>query len=283
VKSVDTARRRPRRWSLAPVYVALSFFSLLFLAPYYVMVRNAVSSRQDITSGNWRWFPAQLQFESLRGVFRAGSPVVRGMGNSLLIASIQTMAQLVIAALAGYALARIRYRYRNVVFAALLATMMVPSAVTFIPTFAVVAKLGWINTLAGIIVPGLFNVFMVFIYRQFFLDFPTELEEAGTIDGLGRAGVFVRIVLPNARGVTIALGSIGFINSWNAFLWPLVVGQDESTWTVQVAISSSLNSYSIDLPGLFAGSLASVLPLVIGFFVFQRYIVQGVKFSGVKG
>ncbi|MDR0284662.1 MAG: carbohydrate ABC transporter permease [Propionibacteriaceae bacterium] len=283
MKSVDTARRRPRRWSLAPVYVALSFFSLLFLAPYYVMVRNAVSSRQDITSGNWRWFPAQLQFESLRGVFRAGSPVVRGMGNSLLIASIQTMAQLVIAALAGYALARIRYRYRNVVFAALLATMMVPSAVTFIPTFAVVAKLGWINTLAGIIVPGLFNVFMVFIYRQFFLDFPTELEEAGTIDGLGRAGVFVRIVLPNARGVTIALGSIGFINSWNAFLWPLVVGQDESTWTVQVAISSSLNSYSIDLPGLFAGSLASVLPLVIGFFVFQRYIVQGVKFSGVKG
>ena len=106
---------------------------------------------------------------------------------------------------------------------------------------------------------------------------------AGRIDGLGYCGTFVRIVLPNSVGVTVALGSINFINSWNAFLWPLVVGQDQSTWTVQVTVSSFLNAYHIDLPALFAASLLAVLPLVLLFFVFQRYIVQGVKLSGVKG
>jgi multiple sugar transport system permease protein len=160
---------------------------------------------------------------------------------------------------------------------------MVPSAVTFVPTFAVVAQLRWINTLQGIIVPGLFNVFSVFIFRQFFLDFPKDLEEAGKLDGLGAWGTFLRIVLPNSKGSVVALGSIAFINSWNAFLWPLIVGQSEATWTVQVTLSTYLNSYKINLPALFAGSLISVVPLLILFFVFQRQIVQGVKMSGVKG
>lgn len=282
--NTDGSRARRRRvLRLVALYATLTALALLFAVPYYVIIRNSLSSRADITAPTWTWFPSQLQWQNLSELLKPGSSLLRGILNSLTIAAVQVFAQLAIAASAGYGLARIRYRHRNLVFAAFLATMMVPSAVTFVPTFAVIAAFGWVNTFAGIIVPGLFNVFMVFIYRQFFLEFPRELEEAGRIDGLGYWGTFLRVVLPNSAGVTIALGSIGFINSWNAFLWPLVVGQDESKWTAQVAISTYLNSYSIDLPALFAGSLLSVLPLVLLFFVFQRYIVQGVKMTGVKG
>ncbi len=264
-------------------YVVLIALAAVFLLPYYVIVRNALGTRADITGLRWTWIPAHLQWSSIGDLFTGDSPIPQGLGNSALIAVTQTVATLAIGAAAGYGLVRIPYRWRNLVFGAFLVTLMVPSAVTFIPTFVVTAKIGWVNTLAGIIVPGVFSVFTVFIYRQFFLDFPAELEEAGRIDGLGYWGTFLRIVLPNSVGVTIALGSITFINSWNAFLWPLVVGQDESTWTVQVTVSSFLNAYHINLPALFASSLISVLPLVLLFFVFQRYIVQGVKLSGVKG
>jgi len=270
-------------YRLVALYFALTVLALIFLLPYYVIVRNALSNRAEITGIKWTWLPAHPQWSNIASLFTSNSSMLHGLGNSALIAVVQTIATLAIGAAAGYGLAKIPYRHRHLVFAAFLGTLMVPSAVTFVPTFVVVAKLGWVNTLVGIIMPGVFSVFTVFIFRQFFLDFPNELEEAGRIDGLGAWGVFTRIVMPNSVGVTIALGSITFINSWNAFLWPLVVGQDQSTWTVQVTVSSYLNAYHINLPALFAGSLMSILPLVLLFFVFQRYIVQGVKMSGVKG
>ncbi|RLP76026.1 carbohydrate ABC transporter permease [Mycetocola tolaasinivorans] len=277
------AFRRRRVARLVLLYAVLIALAAVFLIPYYIIIRNAFSTRAEITAGGWSWFPAEPTLKNIAALVEGDSPILRGLWNSFVVATVQLVAQLAIAALAGYGLARIPYKHRNLIFVLFLATMMVPSAVTFVPTFAVIAQFGWVNTLTGIIVPGLFNVFMVFIFRQFFLDFPQELEEAGRLDGLGYWGTFVRIVLPNSGGVMVALGAIGFINSWNAFLWPLVVGQDESTWTVQVAMSTYLNSYKINLPGLFAASLLSVLPLILLFFVFQRYIVQGVKFSGSKG
>jgi multiple sugar transport system permease protein len=265
------------------IYATLIPLAVAFLVPYYVIVRNALSTRAEITGGDWTWWPESPDFGPLVELLGPGSAVLRGLGNSLVIATLQVAGQLAITGCAGYGLARVPFRRRNLVFWLFLLTMMVPAAVTFVPTFAVVAQLRWVNTLQGIIVPGLFNVFSVFIFRQFFLDFPKELEDAGKLDGLGAWGTFLRIVLPNSKGIMVALGAIAFINSWNAFLWPLIVGQSESSWTVQVTLSTFLNSYKINLPALFAGSLLSVLPLVIMFFLFQRYIVQGVKLSGVKG
>jgi multiple sugar transport system permease protein len=246
------------------------------------MVRNSLSTRPEIMSSEWVWFPQHLQWQNFAELFAPGSAVPQGLLNSAIIAVLQVALQLAVSAAAGYGLARIPYKHRNAVFAIFLATMMVPTAVTFVPSFAVISALGWVSTLIGIILPGVFSVFSVFLFRQFFIDFPDELEEAGRLDGLGPWGVFLRIVLPNAKGITVALGAIGFINSWNAFLWPLVVGQDEGSWTIQVAISSYLNSYKIDFPVLFAASVVAILPLVILFFIFQRHIVEGVKMSGMK-
>jgi multiple sugar transport system permease protein len=265
------------------LYSTLCILAALFLLPYYIIVRNALSTRAEITGFAWVWFPDHPDWSNLLDLLTPHSPVLRGMLNSGIIAVVQTAAQLVVASTAGYGLARIPYRHATKVFLVLLATMMVPSVVTFIPTFAVVASLGWMNTLIGIIVPGVFSVLNLFMFRQAFLDFPKDLEEAGQLDGLGPWGVFLRIVMPNSVGITVALGTINFIWSWNAFLWPLVVGQNEATWTIQVAMSTFLNSYNLDLPGLFAASLLSVLPVLVLFFFLQRYIAQGVKMSGLKG
>ncbi|MBV9257569.1 MAG: carbohydrate ABC transporter permease, partial [Ktedonobacteraceae bacterium] len=128
-----------------------------------------------------------------------------------------------------------------------------------------------------------FSGFTAFLFRQFFLSFPHELEEAGRVDGLGYWGVFWRIVVPNSMGIISALSVIAFINSWNAFLWPLVIGQDQSAWTVQVVLSQFLNAQLLNLHELFIGSAIAILPLVIIFFILQRYIVEGYKQSGLKG
>lgn len=128
-----------------------------------------------------------------------------------------------------------------------------------------------------------FSGFTTFLFRQFFLGFPHELEEAGRVDGLGYRGVFWRIVVPNSKGITAALGVIAFIASWNAFLWPLVIGQDQSAWTVQVVLSNFLNAQVLNLHELFIGAAMAILPLVIIFFFLQRYIAEGFKQSGLKG
>jgi ABC-type glycerol-3-phosphate transport system permease component len=121
---------------------------------------------------------------------------------------------------------------------AVIATLLIPAAVTFVPSFVLVSTLGWVSTLRGLIVPGLFQAFATFLFRQYFLGFPREIEDAARIDGLGFFGTFWRVVLPNSLGFVAAIGTITFIGSWNAFLWPLVIGQDQNAWTVQIALST---------------------------------------------
>jgi multiple sugar transport system permease protein len=206
-----------------------------------------------------------------------------GLENSAIVAILQTFGQILISALAGYGLARVPYRWSKGVFFAILLTIMIPSAVIYVPTYVVVSNLNWLNTLQGLVVPGIFAGFTTFLFRQFFLSFPHELEEAGRIDGLGYFGIFWRIVIPNSYGIIAALSVITFIASWNAFLWPVVIGQDSSAWTVQVVLSNYLNAQVLNLHELFMGSIVAILPLVIIFFFLQRYIVEGYRQSGLKG
>jgi multiple sugar transport system permease protein len=155
--------------------------------------------------------------------------------------------------------------------------------VTFVPSYVVVSYLGGVNTLWGIVVPGLFNAFATFLFRQFYLDFPVEIEEAGRLDGLGYFGIYRGLILPNSIGIMMALGILSFIYSWNAFLWPLVIGRYPTTSTVQIVLSIFLTAQTINLPMLFMGAAVGAAPLVIVFLVMQRYIVQGVRLSGIKG
>lgn len=265
-------------------YALLIILAILFLIPFYLIVRNGLASEPEITSPNWTFFPSTLHFENIAELFNDTEvPFLSGLENSATISILQTVGQILISALAGYGLARIPYRWSNVVFFGILVTLMIPFAVIFVPVYVIVSFLGWVSTLQGLVVPGLFSGFTTFLFRQFFLSFPKELEEAGRVDGLGYWGIFWRVVVPNSWGIISALSVITFIASWNAFLWPLVVGQDDSAWTVQVVLSNFLNAQVLNLHELFIGAALAILPLVIIFFILQRYIVEGYKQNGLKG
>jgi multiple sugar transport system permease protein len=160
---------------------------------------------------------------------------------------------------------------------------MIPPAVTFIPSFIIVSQLRWVDTYQGIIVPVIFSGFTTFLFRQYFLNSPRSLEEAARVDGLGYFGAYWRVVVPNSGAFFAAIAVITFIASWNAFLWPLVIGQDSSMWTVQVALSTFLTAQTINLHELFLAAAVSILPLVLVFVFLQRYLVQGVAETGIKG
>jgi multiple sugar transport system permease protein len=265
-------------------YALLIILAFFFLIPFYLIVRNGLSTDLDITSPHWTLFPSTLHFENISELFNDPDVTfLSGLENSALVSILQTVGQVVFCGMAGYGLARIPYRWANTIFFAILVTLMIPSAVLFVPTYVVVSYLGWVSTLQGLVVPGLFSGFTTFLFRQFFLSFPHELEEAGRVDGLGAWGIFLRIVIPNSYGIIASLSVITFIASWNAFLWPLVIGQDESAYTIQVVLSQFLNAQVLNLHELFIGSAIAILPLVIIFFILQRYIVEGYKQSGLKG
>lgn len=270
--------------SLVLRYGLLIILALIFLFPFYLIVRNALATDAEITSPHWTLFPSILHFENIQELFADPDVLfLDGLINSAVISILQTLGQILISVLAGYGLARIPYRWSNAVFFAVLLTLMIPFAVIYVPVYVIVSYLGWVSTLQGLVVPGLFAGFTTFLFRQFFLSFPHELEEAGRIDGLGYFGVFWRIVIPNSAGIIAALSVITFIASWNSFLWPLVIGQDQSAFTVQVVLSNFLNAQVLNLHELFMGSLVAILPLIVLFLILQRYIAEGYKQSGLKG
>lgn len=266
-------------------YVLLIALAILFLFPFYIIIRNSLMTEMEITAFDaWQWWPESPQWTNYRDVFEDDAiSMATGLRVSALLAFVNLVLQTLFASMAGYALARIPFRGRDIVFFLILLTLMIPGAVTFVPTYVVVSELGGINTLWGIVVPGLFNAFATFLFRQFYLDFPTEIEEAGRLDGNSYFGVYWKLLLPNSLGIMAALGILSFIYSWNAFLWPVIVGQSPDTRTVQVVLSSYLTAQTIDLTNLFAGAAIGAAPLIIVFLVLQRYIVQGVRMSGIKG
>ncbi|GAB3437113.1 carbohydrate ABC transporter permease [Flindersiella endophytica] len=265
-------------------WIALIVATALFLVPFYLILRNALSSEADITAPDWTLFPSTLHWSNLQELFNDTEvPMARALFNSAVVGVLGTGGQLLLASLAGYGLARIPNRLGNKVFYLIVATLMIPGAVTFIPSFVLVSSLGWVSSLRGLIIPGLFNAFAAFLFRQYFLGFPRELEEAARIDGLGYWRTFWRIVVPNSLPFFAALAAITFIGNWNAFLWPLVIGQDQSSWTVQVALSTFITAQTINIHELFMAAAVAIFPLVLIFVFLQRYLVQGVAQTGIKG
>ncbi|GAA3035424.1 carbohydrate ABC transporter permease [Actinokineospora globicatena] len=245
-------------------WTALVLTAALFLLPFAVLVAKGWPALADV-----------FTYKEI--------PFARSLLNSAVVAIAQTVGQVVLCSLAGYGLARIPYRHAAKVLYAVVATLMVPTAVTFVPSFVVVSSLGWLSDLRGLVVPGLFSAVNVFLFRQYFLDFPVPLEEAGRLDGLSRWGVYWRVVVPNSTAFLAAIAVIDFIGSWNQFLWPLVIAQDSSTWTVQVALSGLLTAQNPKTTLLFAAATVSILPIILVFTVLQRYLVRGISETGLGG
>jgi multiple sugar transport system permease protein len=264
--------------------VILSVLAVLFLIPFYLILRNALATDAEITAPGWMWFPASPAWENIPNLFNDPAvPMARSLMNSAVVAVATTVGTLLLCTTAGYGLARIPYRHANKVFYVVLATLMIPGAVTFVPSFVMVSSLGWISDYRGLIIPTLFNGFVAFLCRQYFLGFPKELEEAARVDGLGYWGAFWRIVVPNSGSFLAAIAVITFVGAWNSFLWPLVIGRSPDSWTVQVALSTFLTAQTVSLSQLFLAALVAIFPLVFVFLFLQRFLVQGVAQTGLKG
>ncbi|GAA3873418.1 carbohydrate ABC transporter permease [Streptomyces lacrimifluminis] len=266
------------------LYIATGVAGLLFLLPFYLIVRNSLMTDPEITGENWKWFPTDIQWGNVTEPFNDVTvDFAQSMWNSVVVAVLHTVGILLVCSLAGYGLARIPYKHANKVFYLVLATLMVPTAVTFVPSFVLVSSLGWVDSYRGLIIPGLFSGFTCFLFRQYFLGFPKELEEAARVDGLGYWGAYWRVVVPNSLNFFAAIATITFINGWNSFLWPLVIGQDPSAWTVQVALSSYMTNQTVNYHLIFMATAISILPLVFVFLFLQRWLVQGIAQTGIKG
>ena len=277
-----SVRSRADRALLVVRYVVLGVLAVLFLLPFYVIVRNAFASSKLIAAAQWNWLPDRWNFANITELF-TNSDVEMGasLWHSAVMAVVQTGLTVVVALLAGYALARHTHRVARILSGLTVFTLMVPAAVTFIPMFVMTSALGWIDTFRGLIVPGMFSAFATYIFRQSFLGFPRELEEAALIDGANPWRTFWQVVVPNSMGIVGAVGTIIFIGSWNAFLWPMLVTRN-GTRTVQVTLSQFMTSQLVNYPELFAGAFVAVIPVLLVFLFLQRYLVQGVETTGLR-
>ena len=224
---------------------------------------------------------ANFSFDNYRDVF-ARTPFGRYMLNSFVVAGTVTIIALWLHAMAGYALARLEFPGRNVIFIGIISTLMIPFYTIMIPLAILIKQLNWINTYFALIVPAIPHAFGIFWLRQFFLGIPQELEDAARLDGASRLGVFFRIALPLARPVLAALGVFFFLANWDAFLWPLIATNKPEMRVVQIGIQSFTGEHGNAWNLIMAASVVAILPTISLFFGLQRFIVESAKMCGLK-
>jgi multiple sugar transport system permease protein len=273
------ARHRPDvgvwlRLGAATVLAFVQLFPLLW------MVSGAFTDAEEIREASL--VPAAPTFVNIVEVFTT-IPYAGYLWNSLVTSVAVTVLLVFFGSMAAYALARMRFRGRGALFAVIFSTLMVAMPVILVPLFMVVARLGLVNSYAGLILPVAFTAFPIFLMRQFYLQFPRELEEAADLDGCGYLRRFVRIVLPLSRSMLAALAVTTFLSTWNSFLWPLTVAKDADLWVVQVGMSQFQNQYGGEWNLIMAASLVAAVPTLLLFIVLQRQVVESVKASGLKG
>jgi len=256
--------------------------AVTMVAPYVWLVINSLKSIEDFSAHPYSIIPERIDFTAYARALTLGRVGIY-LFNSCLYAVLGATIQLFFDSLAAFAFARLQFRGRNVLFGALLTTMMLPGAVTLIPTYLIVVKLGLADTRLGVMLPGFAGAFGIFMLRQFFLNVPSGLEDAARIDGCSTFGIYGRIILPLAKPALITLGTFLFIHLWSDFLWPLVVLTDWDLYPISVGIASFRNEASIHWNSVFAASVAASFPLICLTVIAQRYIVGGFTLSGMKG
>lgn len=272
-------RRRVNGWVLLS-YVLLTVGALAMVFPFAWMLLSSFKEYRAILS--FQIWPERFTLVNYVEVLtRTAFP--RWFLNSVIVAVGTTASVLFFCALVGYVLAKLRFPGKNLIFVGILATLMVPTEMLVIPWFVMSADLGWVNTYWGLMFPGLIPGFGVFLMRQFFQTLPSDLFDAGRIDGVSEFGLFWRIGLPLVGPGLGALGIFAFIGNWNAFLWPLIVGQDASMRTIPVGISNFSAEAATQWNLIMSASALAIVPVLIVFFIFQKQIIEGVVLTGVKG
>lgn len=279
---VDGARPDPVRRSPPWLYVVLAAGLVLMAAPFVWMVLGSFKPDAEIRRVPPTWWPERATWDNYVQLFdRLDFPTY--FFNSLLVAVVVTLGNLVLASMVGYALAKLDFPGKRLLFALVVGTLMVPGMATFIPQFVLVTNLGLTNTYPGLILPFLVTPLGIFLMRQYISGLPDELIQAARVDGAGELRIFARIILPLCGPALATLAILTFLASWNNFLWPLVVAQTEDMYTLPIALALySTGQNQTEYGVLLAGAVVIVLPVVIVFLILQRYFTQGIATTGIK-
>lgn len=277
-----------RNYSRLVWYVLLVVVVVISLAPLVWMLTTSLKPESEIITTEIDWVPDSPTVEHFGAIFEK-YPMARWLFNSLFTATSATILVLVLDSLAGYAFARLQFRGRNILFLGILSMLFVPIQITIIPLFILFSRAGLTDTYWALILPIGANVTGVFLMRQFFLSIPGELEEAARVDGASTLRILVSVVLPLARPALTAVAIITFLSAWNSFLWPLIVTRSDSVRTLPVGIAQFLSLR----PGLvmaqmsigqsMAGAVVAALPPIVVFVFLQRYFIEGISRTGIKG
>lgn len=264
-------------------YVVLIFGALLMLLPFLFMLSLSFSGEEQIFSFPPKFIPESMTLENYKSVFET-IPLKKYFFNSFYIAAITTIGQVFISALAGYAFARLDFRFKEPLFIIILITMMIPPQVNIIPLFFLMRELNWVDSYQAMILPGMFGGFGVFMMRQYFKMLPKELEAAAKIDGCGVFGIFFKIALPLAAPAVATLGIFTFITMWNAFMWPLIVTTSDSMRTLPVGLAYLKSGYRevIMWGELTAYCVICSIPVIALFLLGRKYFINDIMSGGVK-
>lgn len=265
--------------------VALAVLTLAYVAPLLWMLSTSAKSLAGSTRWPLQWIPTDIVTRAYDTLLTPGTntPVLRWFVNSMVAATLHALLVVGTAAPAGYALARMEFRGKRFLFAMILATLFIPPMVFLMPNYVIVDTFGWIDRLTAVIIPGAASAFGVFFMRQFFLGIPEELEEAALLDGANAFQVFWRVILPLAKPALATLLLLAFLTNWNDFLWPVYVLFNPESLTLPPGLSQLQGAYQTDYPVVMAGGVIASVPVLILFVLAQRFIIEGVSRSGVKG
>lgn len=264
-------------------YIVLIICAISMLLPFLWMLSTSFMTNAEIFSTTSKFLPESLNFTNYINIF-SSMPIAKYFFNSLLVAIITTIGQVLIAAMAGYAFARFTFKWKEPLFIIILITMMIPPQVNIIPLFVVMSKLNLINTYSALILPGFFGGFGIFLMRQWFTKLPQSLEDAAKIDGLNNFQIFFKIALPLALPAIATLAIFTFVSSWNSFMWPLISTNTDSMKTLPVALASFKGSYreTIVWGELMACSVIAIIPVFLVFITGKKYFINDLLAGSIK-
>ncbi|OKH39470.1 sugar ABC transporter permease [[Phormidium ambiguum] IAM M-71] len=265
------------------IYGVLSAIALIMLFPLLWLISTALKSpAENIFQFPPQFFPTQPTFDNFIRVWQT-NPFGQYLFNSTLVAGLTVILNLLFCALAAYPLARLEFKGRNIIFALIVSTIMIPFQIVMIPLYILTVQLGLKNSYLGIILPSLASAFGIFLLRQAFQGVPKELEEAARMDGCSELGIWWFVMLPAIRPALVTLAIFTFIGSWSDFLWPLIVIDQPEYYTLPLGVARLAGTFSLDWRLIAAGSVISILPILLLFIILQKYIVPSDLGSGVKG
>lgn len=280
-----TAKARRETLLKTITYAALTVAGITMIMPFLWMISTSLKEAQAIYTFPPKWIPDPIIFTAYLKVWKV-VPFARFYFNSIFVAFCVTVGQVTTSAFAAYAFSRLRFPGRDKLFFGYLATMMIPYSVILVPVYILMVYFRWIDTYKALIVPAMFTAYGTFMLRQFFMTIPRDLEDAARIDGCSLIGIFWKIIIPLSKPALATLTMFTFLANWNSFMWPLIVTNSQEKATLPVGLSYFQEVYQYTQPDwslLMAGSLLVVLPVIVIFVFIQRFFVEGIKLSGIKG